>query len=361
MKTVLSWGLILGAVCHVMWITGCAMTPEPKPKPQPDYTVTATKLVDEAVLSIHRLDTTCNTYFVRCKTTGDFVVIDPGAGIRKIVENRVNKGWTLKAYWITHGHGDHLSGFGELTSNITVPVVAHIQAKEAIEHSIKNWADWGMTEIAPHPPVLPDTWIDQGDTLSVGNLKIETIHAPGHSQGSVCYLLEGKYLFCGDVLFKDSVGRSDLPGSDYEILCKSLSHQLWDLPDETVVFPGHMESTVLSEEKRSNWFFQDHVRHARGLPPIPRPWLGIRMDQDLSVEPPGVIVLEVVLDSPSAKAGLKPGDVICAMAGMKINTHDDIGRSIKVSDVGQTVDLEIQRGGEVMVLKLTYGSRPVPK
>ncbi len=194
-------------------------------------------LVDEEDVKVTCVETTCNSYFITDKASGAFVVIDPGPGLHGLIEAQTKTGGTLAWIWITHEHGDHLSGLGELAPLLKVPVVAHAIAKEEIKGVIAGWEDWGMTDVAPRPPVLPDTLVDHGDTVKVGDLAWKILHLPGHSPGSIGFLLEGRYLVIGDVLFQGSVGRTDLPTSALEVFRKSLSDQLWDLPGEDPRLP----------------------------------------------------------------------------------------------------------------------------
>jgi hydroxyacylglutathione hydrolase len=309
-------------------------------------------------LTIHRFQTTCNTYFLTCARTGKFVVVDAGAGILPAIREHVADGHELAALWITHDHGDHLSGLGELEGEFEVLVVAHQEAREAIAGVREHWKEWGMTEVAPKAPPMPNTWISDGATFKVGELEAKALFAPGHSVGSVCYLVADRYLFAGDVLFKGSVGRTDFPGCDHERFCRSLSEKLWDLPDEVEVFPGHMDRTTMGEEKKTNWLFQDYVRAHRGLPAIPRPWIGIGTNRER--REPGLELTQVAEGSPAEAAGLKPGDVILAFGDAEMKGIRDLLGVLRRCEVGQVVKLKVKRGEEHLELDLKLGTRPPP-
>ena len=307
-------------------------------------------------LFIHRFETTCNTYFLTCRKTGRFVVIDPGVGTASAIAIHEGRGHQLMAVWITHEHGDHVSGLGELKLADQVPVLAHQDAIDNIRRVRAGWdKGWGA-ELKVAPPTVPDSPIDEKTRLQVGRLELSVLHVPGHSAGSLCFRLGDRYLFCGDVLFKGSIGATHFEGCDPELFKTALSDNLWDLPDPLVVLSGHMEQTTIGAEKGNNWLFQDSVRAARGLEPIPRPWLGIRLDPEF--EQPGVRILEVTPDSPAAEAGLKPGDVIRGFAGVGIETAQDLGPAIRKHTVGDEVALEISRDGEEIQVTMNLGARP---
>lgn len=313
-------------------------------------------LVDEEDVKVTCVETTCNSYFITDKASGAFVVIDPGPGLHGLIEAQTKTGGTLAWIWITHEHGDHLSGLGELAPLLKVPVVAHAIAKEEIKGVIAGWEDWGMTDVAPRPPVLPDTLVDHGDTVKVGDLAWKILHLPGHSPGSIGFLLEGRYLVIGDVLFQGSVGRTDLPTSALEVFRKSLSDHLWDLPEKTRVFPGHMQATTIGEEKKSNWLFQDYVRAARGEEPIARPWMGIQLDTERTE--PGIALTVVVEGSPAESAGLKVGDVITHFDEVALTDPRAFLALIRQHGVGDEVPMKIVRDGEPKDLTFTFGARP---
>ena len=313
-------------------------------------------LIADDDLLIHRFETTCNTYFLTCRKTGKFVVIDPGVGIVEALDLHAARGHTLLAVWITHEHDDHIAGLGELELADHIPVLAHKNAIRNIEKARAGWSEGWSAELKVPAPTVPDSPIDAKTRLQVGRLELSVLHVPGHSAGSLCYRLGDRYLFCGDVLFKGNVGATHFEGCDPELFRKSLSDNLWDLPSRLAVLPGHMEQTTIGKERWTNWLFQDHVRAARGLEPIKRPWIGIRLDPEH--DQPGVRIAEVTPDSPAAKAGLKPGDVIRGFAGVGIESASDLGPAFRKHSVGEKVALRILRDGKEIQLDLNLGARP---
>jgi len=118
------------------------------------------------------------------------------------------------------------------------------------------------TPVEPMPE--PGTFIEEGDIITFGNTKLEVLLTPGHSPASICfYHRESKQLISGDVLFKGSIGRTDLPGGDYETLMRSIFSKLLELDDDVKVFPGHMESTTIGEERRTNPFIHEWLLENR--------------------------------------------------------------------------------------------------
>ena len=152
------------------------------------------------------------------------------------------------------------------------------------------------------------------------------------------------------------MGRTDLAGNDYERFCRALATRLWDLTPEVVVFPGHMGSTTIAEEKETNWLFEDYVRHARGEPAIPRRLVGIQIDLELTG--PGLLLTAVTEGSPAATAGLLPGDVVRRFAGTDMGTIEDMLAVLRRCAVGDRVPLEIERDGERLGVLMVLGTRP---
>ena len=351
MKTALP---MLVLVASLAWAA-----PAPAQEPLPPVVPEAeswTPLVDEEDLAIHVFETSCNSYLLTCKKTKRFVAVDPGPGMVARLKKHIADGHEFAAVWITHDHPDHISGLGEIRKEFEVPVIAHPAGKAAIASMCENWSQWGFSQMTPVVPVMPDTFVEDGATVKAGELSLTVLFAPGHSPGSICFLLGDRFLFCGDVLFKGSVGRTDFENADHEAFCKSLSDKLWDLPDGVVVFPGHGEKTTIGGEKKSNWLFQDYVRKAKGEEPIARPWMGIRLVEDR--KEPGLELSQVTEGSPAAKAGLQPGDVLTVFDGVELREIPDIWKVIRVHEVGDTVKLTFLRAGEKKEVEFTFGARP---
>ena len=301
-------------------------------------------ILDTEDLSIHVVETSCNSHLITCKRTGEFVVVDPGPQLGGTFTAWRRRGRTAKAIWITHEHGDHTGGVGDLLGRLKIPVVAHAAARD------------GMKRSGSRAAALPDTIVADGAERKVGKTTWKVLHLPGHSPGSIGFLLEGRVLVAGDVLFKGSVGRTDFPGCDQDAFATALGTKLWPLPDEIVVLPGHGPHTTIGAEKKSNQLFQDLARKGRGEPPIPRPWMGVQLDPDHAG--PGIRVVQVVAGSPAAAAGLQAGDVILTLDAAQLSAPQDLLGVIRRHAVGDSVALTFVRGTEKKQGTLTFRARP---
>ena len=154
----------------------------------------------------------------------------------------------FKYILLTHGHFDHCCGLQNLVDEYQVPVLMHCDDVPFVADSKTHAFMYGLK--IPNVP-LPNSFIDEDDVVEIGDIKLKTIHTPGHTPGCVCFYTPG-YLFSGDTLFNGSVGRTDLPGGSYDKIISNIQNKLFVLPDETVVYPGHGDITTIAEEKKSN-------------------------------------------------------------------------------------------------------------
>lgn len=191
-----------------------------------------------------------NTYLAVDEDTKKGFIVDPGGFDQRMMEAIKSENIHVKYIILTHGHGDHIGGvnkYKEILDN--VKVVASADEVQLLGDSRQNMSmDLGMNS-----SVQPDIVVYDGDTLKVGNLELKFLMTPGHSLGGMC-ILSGNILFSGDTLFRASVGRTDFPGCSFDDLVKSIHEKLFVLPDDTNVFPGHMEPTTIGFEKRNNPF-----------------------------------------------------------------------------------------------------------
>jgi glyoxylase-like metal-dependent hydrolase (beta-lactamase superfamily II) len=180
------------------------------------------------------------------------IVIDPGDDVSGIVEILDRHGLKAKMIVITHAHIDHIGGAHKLRQLTGAPVYMHEDDK-MLSDRLDFQAAWLGIETPEDPGI--DTPAREGDVLRAGSIAAEVLHTPGHTPGSISlYLpLENK-LIAGDTLFRGSVGRTDLPGGDTAQIGRSIKGKLYALPEHTIVFPGHGQTTTIGEEKRSNPF-----------------------------------------------------------------------------------------------------------
>jgi len=177
-----------------------------------------------------------NCYIVGCKQTGEAVVIDPGGEVPRIVSEVVKRKLTVRCILNTHGHWDHTGGNDELREITRAPLMIH-------------------RGDAPQLSQTPDDWLEEGREIRFGTYRLKVIHTPGHSPGGVCLAGPG-VVFTGDTLFAGSIGRTDLPGGDYETLLSGVRGKLFSLGDEVRVYPGHGPSSTIGQERAQNPFFQ---------------------------------------------------------------------------------------------------------
>ena len=188
--------------------------------------------------------------------SGELVVIDPGGDAESILARAERTGLSISAILHTHGHLDHAAGTAGLHHRLesAVPVALHRDEIDLYRALPTQGMKFGMTVDAPPEPTL---WLEHGERVSVGSFELEIRHTPGHSPGSVCFVVAGaqeNLVIAGDVLFAGSIGRTDLWGGSFPVLETSIKEQLYTLPDDTRVVCGHGPDTLIGREKRSNPF-----------------------------------------------------------------------------------------------------------
>ena len=197
----------------------------------------------------------CNCSIFGDEQTREALVVDPGDEIGRILQVLKRHGLTVKGIVITHAHIDHIGGAQKLKKATGAPVYMNPNDAE-LQKMMEVQAGWLGVE-TPDAVEIDSPAMD-GGKLVVGATEFHVLHTPGHTQGSISLWIpsEGK-LVAGDTLFRDSIGRTDLPGGDSRQILRSIHQKLLPLPEETVVIPGHGEKTTLGREKRFNPFLQD--------------------------------------------------------------------------------------------------------
>ena len=202
-------------------------------------------------LSVGPLQVNC--FVVACQKTREAMVIDPGGEGPQILHLAESSGYQVKQIVNTHGHFDHI-GANQQVKDATGAVLMMHEADLLLLQNARNHAQaYGLT-VSPSPD--PDKFLNEGDVFSVGEQSFSVFHVPGHSPGSICLLSDG-HLFVGDVLFAGSIGRTDLPGGDFDALVEGVREKLFRLPAETIVHPGHGPDTTIGREKQMNPFVGD--------------------------------------------------------------------------------------------------------
>ncbi len=184
------------------------------------------------------------------------VIIDPGGDVDQIRAAIEAEGVAVERILLTHGHLDHVGGAADLAEALGVPVEGPHEADKPL---IAKVAEQGLQYgIAGLKPVTPDRWLEEGDTVEIAGKTFEVLHCPGHAPGHVVFVdREGRFAIVGDVLFKGSVGRTDLPGGDHATLMRSIHDKLLPLGDDVTFLCGHGPHSTIGEERRSNPFLQD--------------------------------------------------------------------------------------------------------
>lgn len=178
-------------------------------------------------------------------------VVDPGGDLARIQDAIRQTGITVEKILITHGHMDHAGGAAELAGILGVPVEGpHIDDKPLLDALPEAAARWGM---AGCRALAPNRWLSEGDTVTVSDLSFAVFHCPGHSPGSVVlFNAEARFALMGDVLFRGSVGRTDLPGGNHAALIQSIKTKVLPLGDDVAFICGHGPTSTIGEERATN-------------------------------------------------------------------------------------------------------------
>lgn len=202
-----------------------------------------------AIVPVTAYQQNCSVW--KCEETGRIAIFDPGGDLDSIKSAIKQLGGTPEVVFVTHGHLDHCSMARVLATDLGVQVIGPHQGD-----------DYWIAQLPEHAPMLgihnlqawtPDRWLKDGEVVGFGNVKLEVIHCPGHTPGHVVFYHRGEKLAAvGDVIFKDSVGRTDFPGGDWDTLEHSIKQKLFPLGDDVTFIPGHGPTSTFGEERVSN-------------------------------------------------------------------------------------------------------------
>jgi len=194
-----------------------------------------------------------NAYLLSDSGSSEAAVIDPAGEAEVILTEARRRGWQIGQIWITHPHFDHIGGLADLARGLDPAPVIALHPNDRFLYDAQGGAALFGFSLPPSPPPTLD--LVHGLTLRLGAATFEVRHTPGHTPGHcIFYCAEAGVCFCGDLIFQQSVGRTDLPGGSWQALVESIRTQVFTLPDETRLLSGHGEETTVGEEKMFNPF-----------------------------------------------------------------------------------------------------------
>ena len=193
-----------------------------------------------------------NCYLIINKENKEALLVDPADNALRISNVIEENGCTLKAILLTHGHFDHIMALNDLKKRYNVPVYAHEEEEDVLKQSSLNLSG----SIGQIYTTQADVYVKDGEHLKLAGLDVIVLYTPGHTKGGVCYYFPAeKVLMSGDTLFHCSIGRTDFPTGSMSQLVRSVKEQLFVLPDDVQVYPGHDSVTSIGYEKQYNPFF----------------------------------------------------------------------------------------------------------
>lgn len=194
----------------------------------------------------------CNCTILGDEAAGEAIVIDPGDEVARIHARLTERSLKLKQILITHAHIDHIGGALRLKRLTGAPILLN-ENDLALLEIMDTQAAW--LGVKTPETALPDEALKDGQQVGLDAYPAQVIHTPGHTQGSIClHFVPLKMVIAGDTLFNRSIGRTDLPGGNFDQIIQSIQSRLFALPDETRVIPGHGPTTTIGEERRENPF-----------------------------------------------------------------------------------------------------------
>lgn len=206
-----------------------------------------------AIIRVTPLQQNCTLFWCTKTMRGAFV--DPGGDLHKLKSAAAQAGVTIEKILLTHAHIDHAGSAGILATELSVPIEG---PHKADIYWIERLAEDGGKYGIPGQPFTPDRWLDDGDTVSVGDLTLGVRHCPGHTPGHVVFHhCESHFAMVGDVLFKGSVGRWDFPHGNQQQLIESITQRLWPMGDDTAFVPGHGPMSTFGHERATNPYVGD--------------------------------------------------------------------------------------------------------
>ncbi|MEO7133777.1 MAG: MBL fold metallo-hydrolase [Vicinamibacterales bacterium] len=203
-----------------------------------------------------------NGYIVGCERTRHAIYIDPGDEVDQLLSSITAHELQVTHILLTHAHVDHVSGVAEAKRALGAPIFLHKDDLFIYQNAVRTGMMFGLTVEEP-PPV--DHYYEDDALIAFGDYEVRVAHTPGHCPGGVCLAISkngdqgAPHLFVGDTLFAGSIGRTDLPGGDYDTLLKAITGVLFKFPDEAIVYSGHGPETTIGREKATNPFVLEYL------------------------------------------------------------------------------------------------------
>lgn len=197
-----------------------------------------------------------NCSVIKCETSGKAAIVDPGGDIERILGAVEQMGATVEKIILTHAHMDHCAASDVLRKQLGVPIEGPHRGDDFWLQGLPQACE--MAGFPPAEAFEPDRWLEQGDTVTVGEQTLQVLHCPGHTPGHIVFLYEPqKIAWVGDVLFQGSIGRTDFPGGNHEELIDSIRTKLFRLGDDITFIPGHGPTSTFGHERQTNPFVAD--------------------------------------------------------------------------------------------------------
>ncbi|PLW68354.1 MBL fold metallo-hydrolase [Pseudohalioglobus lutimaris] len=197
-----------------------------------------------------------NCSVIKCQATGKAAIVDPGGDVERILEAVAKMEATVEKIILTHAHMDHCAAADVIRQQLKVPIEG---PHKADEFWLEKLPEWCQMSGFPHADAfVPDRWLDDNETVSVGAQTLQVVHCPGHTPGHVVFYYQPQNVaWVGDVIFQGSIGRTDFPKGNHDDLVASIREKLFPLGDDITFIPGHGPTSTFGQERRSNPFVAD--------------------------------------------------------------------------------------------------------
>jgi hydroxyacylglutathione hydrolase len=197
-----------------------------------------------------------NCSIIKCMSTAKAAIVDPGGDVEQILQALEKMEATPEKIILTHGHMDHCAASDVLRQQLKIPIEG---PQKEDDFWIAKLPEWCQMSGFPHADAfVPDRWLEDGDTVTVGEQTLKVLHTPGHTPGHVVFFNEAqKVAWVGDVLFQGSIGRTDFPMGNHEELIASIREKLFPLGDDITFIPGHGPTSTFGQERQTNPFVAD--------------------------------------------------------------------------------------------------------